>query len=179
MTEEIYRDLIEAVRQLSEKSVLDYVIAIAPIVLSIVAVIISLSIAYRQKKIDLFEKRFEVYAEIQRCLAFQRLLTDARSPKKAHEAFCAAYGCDESVDFLKHGWAVQKYIPIEKQLMQAHFLFNGINEQMLSNVCRSLLAVLLQIETQDDLQNQKLQFNKSTTELLQQFCKIHDQLKLK
>ena len=179
MTEADYANLIEAIRQLSEKSILDYVIAIAPVVLSVVAVIISLCIASRQNRIDLFEKRFEVYAEIQRCFAFQRLLEDAHSPRQAYDAFCTAYGCDESVDLLKHGWAVQKYIPIEKKLMQSHFLFSGIDEKILSNICKSLLAVLLQIEHQRDFENQKIQFDTSTSKLLMQFCKIHDQLKLR
>lgn len=179
MPDKFYVDLINAIRQLSEKSILDYIIAIAPIVLSVVAVIISLYIASRQNRIDLFEKKFEIYAEIQRCLAFQRLLVDAHSPQKAYDAFCAAYGCDEPINLLKHGWAVQKYIPIEKKLMQSHFLFNGIEEKMLSNVCKSLLAVLLQIETQRDLENQKIRFDTSTSELLNQLVKIHNQLKLK
>lgn len=180
MTEQLfYVELLEAIRRLSKMSTWDYVIAIAPILLSVVAVIISIYVAYRQNKITLFDKRFEVFAEIQRCLAFERLLSNAGNPHKAYDAFCIAYGCVEPIDCLQHGWAAQKYIPIEKRLMQSCFLFNCIDEKMISNVCRSLLAVLLKIEKQQDLEEEKAQFNTNSNELLSQFSKIYDVLELK
>lgn len=173
-----FLELIQCVRQLSEKSTLDYVIAIAPILLSVVAVIISILVAQRQNKIAFFEKRFEVFSEIQRCLAFERLLAEAHTPQLAYDAFCVAYGSNRQVAPLNRGWATQKYIPIEKKLMQSYVLFKGIDEHMISELCRSLLAVLLQIERQQDMETQKVQFQKCTTELLRQFCKIYNQMKL-
>lgn len=178
MTEDaFYAQLIEAVRQLAVKNAWDYSIAIAPILLSAIAIIISISVAHQQNKIALFDKRFEAFAEIQKCLAFERLLSNAKNPQIAYDAFCAAYGCNESIECLQHGWATQKYIPIERTLMQSCFLFNCIDENIISNVCKSLLSVLLKIETQQDLEKEKAQFKCATTELLRRFSKLCKQLK--
>lgn len=173
-----YQELIIAIESLAEKDVWDYVIAIAPIILSVIAVFISVDVARQQNRIALFEKRFNVYVEIQRCLSFERLLKESNGPQGAYIAFCIAYGLDSSIEHIENGWASRKYIPIEKTLMQSCFLFDCINEQMISNICKSLLAVLFKIEKQQDVEKEKVQFEKNLMELLRCFSDMYSEIEV-
>ena len=63
-------DLTQAVQALSQKGLLDYLQIILPIVLSAIAIWISIRTASKQNKIALFEKRMSVLNEIERITCF-------------------------------------------------------------------------------------------------------------
>lgn len=60
--EEVLRELVNVIELSNQKTCWDYLIVVAPIALSLVAIVISAKIAKTQNKISLFEKRYEVYA---------------------------------------------------------------------------------------------------------------------
>lgn len=60
--------LIPILEQMAQKTWVDYFAVSAPIVLSVVAIYISISTTRKQNKIALFEKRYELYQKIQQYL---------------------------------------------------------------------------------------------------------------
>lgn len=58
--EDLIRELIEVIKQSNQASLFDCCVTIAPILFSLIAIIISICVAYKQNKIALFEKRFKV-----------------------------------------------------------------------------------------------------------------------
>ena len=53
-------ELVKAIEKLSEKDAVDYLLIIVPILISLVAIFISVAIAIRQNKIAMFELRYSV-----------------------------------------------------------------------------------------------------------------------
>lgn len=62
-------ELIIAIEKLSNKTVLDYFIAFVPLILSIVAIYISIDSTRKQNKIALLDKRIEIYNNLKICLS--------------------------------------------------------------------------------------------------------------
>lgn len=62
-------ELVVAINNLSNKTFVDYLIAFAPIVISIVAICVSISATREQNKISLLEKRLEIYTNLQKCIS--------------------------------------------------------------------------------------------------------------
>ena len=56
---EVLNEIIEAIKTLNHRDFLDYLAIVAPLVLSFVAIFISVYTIRKQTKIDLFEKRYE------------------------------------------------------------------------------------------------------------------------
>ena len=61
--------LIIAIEKLSNKTLFDYFVAFAPLVLSIVAIYISIDSTRKQNKIALLEKRIAIYNNLKACLS--------------------------------------------------------------------------------------------------------------
>ena len=51
-------ELVKAIEKLAEKDLIDYLLVIVPILVSIVAIFISIATAKKQNKIALFERRY-------------------------------------------------------------------------------------------------------------------------
>lgn len=58
-------ELIPILEQMTQKTWVDYLAIIAPLVLSVVAIYISISTTRKQNRIALFEKRYALYQKIQ------------------------------------------------------------------------------------------------------------------
>ena len=56
---EVLNEIIEAIKTLNHRDFLDYLAIVAPLILSFVAIFISVYTIRKQTKIDLFEKRYE------------------------------------------------------------------------------------------------------------------------
>lgn len=63
-------ELIPILEQMAQKTLVDYLAIIAPLVLSVVAIVISISTTRKQNKIALFEKRYEAASQIATLLSF-------------------------------------------------------------------------------------------------------------
>lgn len=57
--EEILKELVEVLKVSNQRTLWDYLIAIAPIIISVTALVVSIKTTQKQNKIALFEKRFE------------------------------------------------------------------------------------------------------------------------
>ena len=63
-------ELVKAIEKLSEKDAVDYLLIIVPILISLVAIFISVAIAIRQNKIAMFELRYRALATIMKVISF-------------------------------------------------------------------------------------------------------------
>lgn len=70
-------DVVKAIEKLSEKDIIDYLLVIVPIVVSIVAIFISIATARKQNKIALFELRYKALITIKAILRFDSLIDAA------------------------------------------------------------------------------------------------------
>jgi len=57
---EIIKELIDVIKEMNQRDLWDYVAIIAPILLSVVAIFISIYTVRKQTKTDLFEKRYAI-----------------------------------------------------------------------------------------------------------------------
>lgn len=62
-------ELISAIEKISDKTWFDYCIAIAPLILSLVAIYISIDSTRKQNKIALLDKRLEIYMNLKECIS--------------------------------------------------------------------------------------------------------------
>ena len=65
-------DRVKAIEKLADKDIVDYLLVIVPIVVSIVAIYISIATARKQNKIALFERRYNCLFQIKTVLAFSK-----------------------------------------------------------------------------------------------------------
>lgn len=129
-------ELVSAIEKLAEKSTFDYIIIIAPILLSIIAIGISIFTAHRQNKIALFEKRYEVISEVKSILAFAKTVSDYKDKRKILIFFDSFFGTQVS-DLLEGDKDL--YVPsiigkLRYDLSQAQFLFSLDNDEELQNI---------------------------------------------
>ena len=62
-------ELVKAIENLSNKTVFDYFVGFSPLVLSLVAIYISVDSTRKQNKIALLEKRLLIYTELKMCIS--------------------------------------------------------------------------------------------------------------
>ena len=168
--------LIEAVQNSGEKTIVDYLLIAIPIVVSIIAVIISVHNTNQQNKIALFEKRFSVYSYIQKCLVFDRLLEDAKKPRDAYIAYCSAFGVKQGLLHVDDGWAILEYKQIEENLMQSYLLFDCLDDNTVKDCCTALLIVLKCIESDIDILENKQKYHSRMLPFYKAIPKIQDLL---
>lgn len=114
MNEVQMRELIEAIEKLSQKGWVDYLIIIVPILLSVVAVWISLATAHKQNKIALLEKRHKTLEHFRKIFEFRNLILSL-------ENFCGSdeqkggvssgtlspFGVAKQLEWLDHNFDLQ------------------------------------------------------------------------
>lgn len=171
--------LSESTQNSFDKSIIDYLLIVIPIVISIFALCVSIRNTKQQNRIALFEKRFSVYAYMQKCLVFDRLLTNVEDAKEGYRAYCSAFGKEQSLMGLDSGWAVVEYKPIEEKLMQAFFLFDFFDDEAMNNVCNALLHVLKRIEKGQELSETITEYHKQIQLFYKAVPKCYDVLTLK
>lgn len=172
------QELVDAINQSHSKDLIDIISIFSPLVLSVVAIAISVYTMHKQNKISLFEKRFKVYCQFQKCWSFERLLETVNNSQEAITVFSMAFDLYDHNALINRLWFVEKYNLIQEVLMQAPFLFKEITDKEVSDLCKSLLAVLLKIEKDEDFSKEKEAYCEHSFKLLQKFSKIHKQLGL-
>lgn len=88
------KELIEAVYSLGQKDIFDYLLATAPIILSLIAIIISIYSVKKQNAIALFEKRYKIISHIRSILRFDEAVYDCNDAKIIICLFDAFFGSD-------------------------------------------------------------------------------------
>ena len=67
-------ELIQAIEKISQKDWVDYLIIIVPIMLSVIAVWISLATAHKQNKIALFDMRYKALEHFRKIYQFRDVI---------------------------------------------------------------------------------------------------------
>ena len=122
-------DIARAIEKLSEKDIIDYLIVIVPVVISIVAIVISIATARKQNKIALFEKKYNSLIQIHTIASFANSIKDNNnlSSKLILVFFDAYWGTDISnisgTEIQKAIRAKSQISLIKTQVSQAQFLF--------------------------------------------------------
>ena len=89
-------DIIKAIEKISQKNIVDYLLIIVPIIISLAAIIISVSTARRQNKIAMFERRYTALATIKKVLNFNVVFYITDLPKVIIEYFNSTF--DSSIN---------------------------------------------------------------------------------
>ena len=85
-------EVVKAIEKLAEKSIIDYLVIIVPIILSIVAIGISIATARKQNKIALFDRRYACLFQIRMILQFAEAIKEVSDPKVILQLFDAFWG---------------------------------------------------------------------------------------
>lgn len=131
-------DIVVAIQQLSQKTCLDYLQVWVPILLSLVAVTISICTARKQNRIALFEKRISVLsiAEMLICYAESINDVDVKNHKILFSIYNSAFGT--SITSINSESATAFYYSlkqIEKDLLMANYLFGKEEAKQLEDIC--------------------------------------------
>ena len=87
------QELIEAVKMSSQSSGWDKALVVIPIVISVIALFISLYIAYRQNKIALFEKRYRVVYLVKSIITFSEQIEHC-TDETIYPIYMSTFRCD-------------------------------------------------------------------------------------
>ena len=80
-------DIAKAIERLSEKTWVDYLLIIVPIVISIVAIGISIHISNRQNRIAVFQLRYKAMCRLNSILMFENNVLKYNDPSKILKGF--------------------------------------------------------------------------------------------
>ena len=131
-TTEIIPQVTEAVLQMSDafaniplREFVDYSLIIIPILLSLVAIWISISTARKQNKISMFELRYQCLSQIRSIITFSDTLHDCDEPVIIWSMFDSFWGTDISDKGFDERLikAKCKMESIKKDVLQAKYLF--------------------------------------------------------
>lgn len=160
------RDWIQNWMALSTQTKVDYLIIVIPIILSVVAIYISITTARKQNRIALFDKRYVVLTHINAVITFAAGLHDCDSPEIVCGLFdtyfssniCSYMGEDRFLN------AVTNTRKIRDIIFQSRFLFSckEINEHITEIVM--LFATIVTDAAA----------NRVRTTKIEEFCKICD-----
>lgn len=120
-------ELIHAIEKLSQKDWVDYLLIIIPILVSLVAIVISVATARKQNRIALFKMRYKALMQIKSILRFEKETHNVDSPKAILFIYDMIYGTnireyknkDSVVALIKGG---QQEKVIEEDISVLYFL---------------------------------------------------------
>ena len=122
---EILQEISSTLNNINQHDIWDYVTIIAPLVLSAVAVYISIRTTKKQNKIALFEKRYSCFFQIKVILNFAETITDSPNKIVVLGLFDAIWGTsisrlsgDRQIIEVKTQLEI-----IKKDIVQAPYLF--------------------------------------------------------
>ena len=73
-------DLVKAIEKLAEKTWVDYLLIIVPIVISIVAIGIAIYTSNKQNRIALYQLRYQALSRLKRVLLFEEYVLSNATP---------------------------------------------------------------------------------------------------
>jgi len=140
----MYDDIVEAIKSINNKSIVDYFIIIIPIVVSIVAIIISINTSKKQNKIAIFEKRYECLYQMKNVIEYSDKIKEADNPNILLTSFNLYFktelfvSCEVS-DIINMKAQIDQ---INKDIRKAGFLFKYKFQIPPSTIGRKLNGVL-------------------------------------
>lgn len=175
-------EIVEAIEELAEKSIIDYLVIIVPIMLSVVAIGISIATAKKQNKIALFERRYACFFQIRMILKFAEVIKEVSDPKVILQLFDAFWG--SNIANLKGDSKIIasqcQLITIRKEVEQAEFLFKHrfvVSPDLLIESLWQVITDALVGEYNEkitiELNDVCDQFSKTEYEALKKYTKMH------
>lgn len=151
-------ELINVIEELGRKDFLDIVAAFSPIILSVIAIVISIYVARKQNKIAMFDMRYEAMFRLKTVLSFAVSIEKIDDPKIAVALFDGYFGCD-ILNCSDRGNAVIKaraeVETIKKDLLMIGFLFEGKYNTKIQNII-ILLQSFMMSATKGDINTDDL-----------------------
>lgn len=131
-------ELIKVIQALEQRDWIDIVAIFSPIILSVVAIIISIQTTKKQNAIAMFDKKYNVVFQLKTILSFELGIEDTDDPKVILALFDSYYGTTTA-----NSDAVEAVIlasarleSVSKDLLMADVLFGeGHNKRIHELVC--------------------------------------------
>ena len=155
--EETLKEIVKAIEKLSEKDIIDYLLVIVPILVSIVAIFISIATARKQNKIALFERRYNCFFQIKTVLAFSKAIETPYDRKVIVALFDSFWGTN--IAFLSGDkqlvLAMSQVEIIKKDIEQATFLFKHEFNVPPTNIIDHLQSVIIDSILDKSIENDR------------------------
>lgn len=150
--------VIQAIEKLSQKNIIDYLLIIVPIIISLVAIFISIATAKRQNNIAMFELRYKALATIKRVLSFKIVFYITDIPLVIVEYFNACFdACIDTKDKVKaHISARQTLNAMEESILALSEVLDNSDKKILEKTFAMLSKLIGNaIEDRNDSQDIK------------------------
>ena len=137
-------ELIVVVEKLGERDIVDYLIAFMPIVLSVIAIVISIHTTKKQNDIALFEKRYKVLAHVRSIIKFDESIHDCNDPKLILSLFDAYYGTNLSKISIYDGILLSTsfFSNMKNEVLMGKFLFGVDYDEEITLIIENLRKVV-------------------------------------
>ena len=141
-------ELISAIEKLSQKDWVDYLLIIIPILVSLVAIVISVATARKQNRIALFKMRYGALMQIKTILRFEKETYNVDSPEAILAIYDMLYGTnirghknEDSVLALTKGAQQEKVI--EEDISVLYFIASDKEIALFGLMYTSLAEIVI------------------------------------
>lgn len=139
-------EVVKAIEKLAEKDILDYLLIIAPILVSVVAIIISIATSWKQNKIALYEQRYRCLAQVKRIISFSEMIKENKNPVIVLELFDALWGSNVSkssgdAQIIRAKYQIEI---IKDDVEQITFLFKHSSYESFALIIQNLHTIMLE-----------------------------------
>lgn len=162
-------DLVKAIEKLAEKTGVDYLLIIVPIVISIVAIGIAIYTANKQNRIALFQLRYQALSRLKRVLLFEESVLPNATPADIVDGANVFFLIDIKQEIV-NGVPWNQYIKItsflsevENDLAVLHCYIPKEQQEAIDNMLTQLAEILA-----DAISNRH---NSDAIQILHQECK--------
>lgn len=87
-------ELLKAIQMLGNRDIIDIIGIFSPIILSVIAIFISIYTMWKQNKIALFEKRYMIISQLRLLITFDNCVSHSYTALSVLSAFDSAFGTD-------------------------------------------------------------------------------------
>ena len=166
-------ELIKTIEKLSEKNIVDYLFIGVPILISVVAIFISIATARKQNKIALFERRFKCLSQMQMVFTFAGVIKGSKDYILILQLFDAYWGTDASLHKgnLRAIKTKSQLMLIVDEIVQSKFLFKckyTVSPVDLASAFHSVVIGCIGENVTDDM-----------TKKIEELCNLCDEFKKK
>ena len=136
-------DVVNAIEKLSEKDPVDYLLIIIPIILSFLAIIISISTARKQNRIALFEKKYKALCLLNAIINFEKSIEKLDNAVIIVQCFDMAFNSDvaqhtSDMALIKASSILDQ---VDRDISVIYYTTNGKYRPMINDILKSLAIV--------------------------------------
>lgn len=124
-------ELVKAIENLSNKTIVDYLLIVIPIIISVIAIIISLNSTNKQNKIALFEIRYAIFKDLKQILEFDKSTYSCNKVCDIIGLFDSYFGTNISKDNMNDAIikSITKVELIGNSVLKQQFVFGENSER--------------------------------------------------